>query len=208
MHQVGQWTGADWIARVFTLKTVPKRCPSDTLLYLWPTQEWVWANTVEPVEAATKLPAVSVDTNKVRVKLALMLIPYGRPKWVASEVGVTNTSITTLQARRNLKGRQYVPTIEQVREDMRDGMQMSQLIEKWGISRQTFRDYFAQQGTSYRELTDEQNERRRAMGLTPISRNGRFKKTRTATGVATDNGLQTQSEARSAIPAGHSTEGE
>lgn len=202
MYQVGQWTGTDWIARVFTLKVVPKRCPSDTLLYLWPTQEWVWANTVEPVEAATRLPAISVNTDKVRVKLALMLTPYGRPKWVASEIGVTNTAITQLQHRRNLSRRQYIPTIEQVREDIGNGLQMRQLIEKWGVSRQSFRDYFAQQGTSYRELMNEHNDRRAAMGLTPISRNGRIKKT-AGKAVAADPGLQAQPEARSALPTGH-----
>lgn len=176
MYQTGQWTGTDWIVRVFTLKIVPKRCPCDTLLYLWPTQEWVWANTVEPVEAATRLPAISVDVNKVRVKLALLLMPYGKSIWVAREIGVSPMSITQLQQRRNLKSKQYVPTIEQVREDISSGMQMRQLIEKWGIARQSFRDYFAQQGTSYRELMNEHNERRAALGLTPISRNGQYKK--------------------------------
>ena len=176
MYQVGQWTGTDWIVRVKTLQVVPKRCPCDTLLYLWPTEEWVWANTVTVEQAATKLPAISVNTDKVRVKLALMLMPYGRPIWIAKEVGVTNTAVTQLQQRRKLSNKQYVPTIEQVREDMSNGMQMKQLIEKWGVSRQSFRDYFASQGTSYRELTNEQNERRAALGLTPISRNGQYKK--------------------------------
>lgn len=207
MYQVGQWTGTDWIARVVTLKVTPKRCPCDTLLYLWPTQEWVWANTVEPVEAATQLPAISVNTDKVRVKLALMLTPYGRPKWVASEVGVTNTAITQLQKRRSLSRKQYVPTIDQVREDISSGMQMRQLIDKWGVSRQSFRDYFASQGTSYRELMNEYNDRRAAMGLTPISRNGRVKKT-PGKAVATDPGLQAQSEASTALPARRKRRGE
>lgn len=206
-YQVGQWTGEDWIARVVTLKVVPKRCPSDTLLYLWPKEEWVWANTVTVEEAATKLPAISVNTDKVRVKLALMLTPYGRPKWVASEIGVTNAAITQLQKRRSLSRRQYIPTIDQVREDIGNGLQMRQLIDKWGVSRQSFRDYFASQGTSYRELMNEYNDRRRTMGLTPISRNGRIKKTPGKT-VATDTRLPAQPKASSALPAGRKRRGE
>ena len=207
MYQVGQWTGADWIARVVTLKVTPKRCPSDTLLYLWPKEEWVWANGIEIQEAATKLPAISVNTDKVRVKLALMLTPYGRLKWVASEIGVTNTAISQLLQRRNLGPRQYIPTIDQVREDIGNGLQMRQLIDKWGVSRQSFRDYFASQGTSYRELMNEHNDRRAAMGLTPISRNGRVKKTATSS-VVSDNGLQAQPEAGTAFPAGRKRRGE
>lgn len=204
-YSVGQWTGTDWIARVVTLKVVPKRCPSDTLLYLWPTREWVWANTVTVEEAATRLPAVSVNTDKVRAKLALILMPYGKSAWIAREIGMPSSAITVLQQRMGLSHRQYVPTIEQVREDINNGMQMRQLIEKWGVSRQNFRDYFAQQGTSYRELMNEYNDRRAAMGLTPISRNGRIKKT-AAKAVATDHGLQAQPETSPALPAGHRRE--
>lgn len=204
-YQAGQWTGTDWIARVVTLKVTPKRCPSDTLLYLWPKEEWVWSNTVTVEEAATQLPAVSVNTDKVRVKLALLLVQYGKSMWVAREIGVSSSSMTTLLQRRGLSHRQYVPTIDQVREDMSNGMQMRQLIEKWGVSRQNFRDYFAQQGTSYRELTEEQNDRRRALGLAPISRNGQYKRT-PGKAVATDTRLPTQSETDTALPAGHRRE--
>lgn len=201
MYQVGQWTGADWIARVCALKVTPKHVPCDTLLYLWPKEEWVWADAVTVEQSAARLPAISVDTDKVRVKLALLLMPYGRPTWVASEVGVSPAAITQLQDRKSLSRWQYMPSVEQVRADIASGMKMRHALHKYGVSRVALNAYLEAQGTSYKELVRNENDRRGTMGLPALRLSGGVGKTPAKT-VATDHRLQAQSKARSALPAG------
>lgn len=204
-YAVGQWTGTDWIARVVTLKRVPKHAPCDTLLYLWPKEEWVWANTVTVEQSATRLPAVSVDTDKVRVKLALLLMPYGRPTWVASEVGVSPAAITQLQDRKNLNRWQYMPPVEQVQGDIASGMKMRDALRKYGVSRVMLNAYLEAQGTSYKELVREQNDRRATLGLPTLRLSGGIGKT-PGKAVAADTRIQAQPQAHSALPAGHRRE--
>lgn len=171
-YQIGQWTGEDWIARVFTLKVVPKRAPCDTLLYLWPKQEWVWANTVTIEQAATTLPAISIDANKVRVKLSLALMPYGRPIWIAREVGINPSSVSTLQSKRGMDRWQFMPSVEEIRGYISDGMRVRQICERYSVSRQTLAEYLKDKGTTYKELVDGENDRRAALGLPAISYSG------------------------------------
>ena len=205
-YQTGQWTGTDWITRVVTLKRVPKRAPCNTLVYLWPSEGWAWANTVEPVEIATKLPAVSVDTNKIRVKLALLLLEYGKPAWVASEVGVTRANINWIQNNRNKDRWAYLPSVEQIREAINGGMKIRDMVSEYGIGLKALHTYLAAQGVSYEEMVRERDEHRRTVGLPALRGKGGSRK-KASSDMATDHGIQAQSQARSALPTGHSPKG-